>query len=72
MFVAIERGADEPKVYDLEIAAPKPVDTGGGDHGDHGKGGNGKGGNGKTGTGSVNVWDRYGGSGGGGRDDPNQ
>jgi hypothetical protein len=72
MFVSVERGADEPKVYDLSVAAPKvetPVDHGGGNHD---RGGNDSGTGTHRGTGSVNVWDRYGGSGAGNRDDPTQ
>jgi anti-anti-sigma regulatory factor len=69
MFVSVERGADEPKVYDLSVDAPKPVQV---ESSGSGKSGSGKSGSGKSGTGSVNVWDRYGGSGGGSKDDPTQ
>jgi anti-anti-sigma regulatory factor len=69
MFVSVERGADEPKVYDLSVDAPK-VETP--DTGSHGTGSHGTGTSGSHGTGSVNVWDRYGNNGSGNKDDPTQ
>jgi anti-anti-sigma regulatory factor len=69
LFLEVERGADSTKVYDFEIKPPKaetPATTSGG--GNRSGGGS----TGKSGGGNVNVWDRYGGNKGGGRDDPTQ
>jgi len=72
-FVAVERGEDRAKTYEVKVAAPKVVDTsgGGGSSGGGKSGGSGKG-TSTSGTGNVNVWGKYGGDKGGGRDDPTQ
>lgn len=62
----VQAGDGEAKTFSAPIAAERPVDprpTGG-------SGGRPTGGGG--GTGNVNVWDRYGGGSGQGRDDPTQ
>ena len=67
VYVAVERGAESPKTYDLEVPAPK-VDTpstSGGSRGGGNRGGGNRGG-------TVNVWEQFGGDRGGGRDDPTQ
>jgi anti-anti-sigma regulatory factor len=67
LYVAVERGADAPKVYELDKKAPK-VDVPTSSGGSRPSGGS----SGSKPSGTVNVWEQYGGSKGGGRDDPTQ
>ncbi|MBK9034409.1 MAG: hypothetical protein IPL61_24605 [Myxococcales bacterium] len=63
----VQTGDGDSKSFTVPVAADKPVDTG--------RSGSGSGGGssrGSGGTGNVNVWDRYGGGSGAGRDDPTQ
>jgi hypothetical protein len=66
--VEVQAGDGDPKSFAAPIKADKPVDTGP----DKGRDGTGRDSGGRTGTGNVNVWDRYGGGGASGRDDPTQ
>ncbi len=67
--IEVQAGDGDPKSFAAPIKSDK-VDTGGRDTGGRDTGGRDTGG--RTGTGNVNVWDRYGGGGSGGREDPTQ
>ncbi len=67
--VEVQAGDGDPRSFAAQIKGDKPVDTGTGG-GSGGRSGGNSGG--RTGTGNVNVWDRYGGGGSGGREDPTQ
>lgn len=67
--IEVQAGDGDPRVFSSQIKSDKPAvnPTSGGSGG---RGGGDSGGRG--GTGNVNVWDRYGGGKGGGREDPTQ
>ncbi len=70
-YVCVEKGDERAKCYEFKIDPPKVVETNTGGGGSKSGGGSSKG-TGTSGTGNVNVWGKYGGDKGGGRDDPTQ
>jgi anti-anti-sigma regulatory factor len=68
--VEVQAGDGDPKSFATPVTAIKAVDPTGRDPGGREPGGRNSSGSG--GTGNVNVWDRYGGGGATGRDDPTQ